>query len=93
MSDVLLRTVVPVEGIGLVVVETVDFTQPGYEVCGHETVTSLPDGRSFSCGPDNGETPAELHAAEVADLATNILWVYGTDADRARIARDRYGLE
>lgn len=75
---VFARSTVTLEGIGDVVITTMDFSQPGYEVCGFETTTTLPDGREFGVGPDNGESPAELHAecsdpAEVA-RAVKEMW-------------------
>lgn len=74
-------TVVPIEGVGDVVVRTVDFTTPGYEVHGFETTTTLPDGRQYGCGPDNGETPEELHRILSAPdrVARGIHGVFGGD--------------
>ena len=64
-------TVVTLESVGDVTVTTVEFDTAGYECNGFESVTTLPNGQQWGCGPDNGETPAELHAlvSEPAALA------------------------
>lgn len=62
-TPIFATTVVTIEGVGPVTVTTVDFDTPGYEINGFETTTTLPDGQSFGCGPDNNETPAQLHEA------------------------------
>jgi hypothetical protein len=64
----MFTTVLNVPGIGEVTVTTVDFTQPDYEVCGFETVTSFPDGDCWGIGPDNGESPSELHDLAVEQV-------------------------
>jgi len=66
---------VTIEGVGDVVVTTVDFSTPGYELCGFECMTTLPDGQEWGTGPDNWETPAELHAlcSDPAELARVIV--------------------
>jgi hypothetical protein len=57
-----------VPDLGDVTVTTVDFTDPGYEVCGFESVTSFEDGDSWGIGPDNGESPSELHDLAVEQV-------------------------
>ena len=78
-----LVTVVTIEGVGDVVVTTVDFTRPGYELCGFETTTTLPDGRCWGCGPDDGESPEELHEllSDPATVAQGIKEVFGLEED------------
>lgn len=61
-STVFAKSVVPVDGVGEVTVTTFDFSMPGYELCGFESVVRLPSGVEYGTGPDNGESPAELHA-------------------------------
>lgn len=58
-----------IKGVGIVKVVTVDFTDPEYQVAGFETTVTLPNGQlAAAWGPDNDETPAELHAAATRDL-------------------------
>lgn len=57
----MFTTTMYVPGLGDVTVTTVDFTQPGYELCGFESTTTIDDQDSWGIGPDNGESPAELH--------------------------------
>ena len=78
-----LVTVVTIEGVGDVVVMTVDFTRPGYELCGFETTTTLPDGRCWGNGPDYGESPEELHEllSDPARVAQGIKEVFGLEEE------------
>ena len=55
-------TTVELTGIGVIVIKTEDFLEPGYQLRGSETVTTLPDGRWWGTRPEDGDTPAEMHA-------------------------------
>ena len=47
---------------GQATIETLDWNEDGYEVCGFETVTHLPNGDSYGNGPESSEeTPLALH--------------------------------
>jgi hypothetical protein len=73
----MFTTVLNVPGLGEAKVTTVDFQQPGYEVCGFESVTTFFDGFSFGIGPDNGESPSELHDIAVEQLQQYIDGEFG----------------
>ena len=72
-AEVMFKTSITLPKMrGVAEVVTVDWTVPGYELCGFETVTTLPDGDQWGNGPEtDDETPLGLHLYAVQHLAEN----------------------